>query len=374
MIRAAFQLWRCKWGLVRLAMACFVVYVLATDGPARLARLQLAALPGFDYLAEVRALRAQGRYGEAVMVAEAGLRERPDAGLEAERAATVAERDSWLRKASAAGKGALTGRGDSLEALIGAVAADFFVVGDVRDLVIEGGKQMLDGDSDEVVLLLSAVGIGTTLAPQIDWAPSILKAAKRAGHMSTAMGDYLKKSLKARRTDELARVCEDVAAISKKASPGGAMRALKLADSPEDLARLARFVEKNPSGAFALHVTGGQGAFILKGAGEAGEQLVLSAAKKGRAGAEYLTGPVVKALTRPHVLVGVIKAVWKGNAERLITRIVDRIDPNAWWLLPLGAAWAVFEAGLLAMNLRAAPGTSRRASSVRSDTPMPARG
>ena len=46
---------------------------------------------------------------------------------------------------------------------------------------------------------------------------------------------------------EVVAVCEDVAAISKKASPGGAMRALRLADDPADLERLARFVERKPN-------------------------------------------------------------------------------------------------------------------------------
>lgn len=357
MIAAARNLWRCKWGLLRLAVACFLTYAIAADAPARIARLQLAALPGFDYAAEVRALRTQGRFGEAVMVGEAGLTADPaaDAPLRAELVATIAQRDSWLRKARNAGMGALSGRGESLEALIGAVAADFFIVGDIRDLVLEGGKQMLDGDSDEVVLLLSVVGIATTLAPEIDWAPSILKAAKRAGHMSAGMTDYLKKALKGRKTKELTAVCEDVAAISKKASPGGAMRMLRLADGPEDLARLARFVQKNPTGAFALHVTGKEGSLVLKEAGQAGEQLVIAASKRGRAGVNFLSSNSAKVLLRPHPWLGVAKVIWKGNAEKIIARAIDRIDPNAWWLLPAAAAWAVLEAGLIVGRLARKP-------------------
>lgn len=53
------------------------------------------------------------------------------------------------------------GAHDSLEGWIGAVAADFFIVGDVRDLVIEGGELALDGESDEVILALSGIGLAT---------------------------------------------------------------------------------------------------------------------------------------------------------------------------------------------------------------------
>src|ERR1041384_5001068 len=288
-------LWRCRWGVLRLFIAAFLLWVLATDTGARMARLQLAALPGFDYVQEVQSLRAQGRYGEAVMVAEAGLAEAKGmdhARLVEERAKTIQEQDSYLRKAKAVALGAVSGQGDSLEAVIGAVAADFFVVGDVRDLVIQGGKQMLDGDSDEVVLLLSVVGVVTTLAPEVDWVPSVVKAARKSGALSVRMAEYLKSAIKGKRVAELDKVFGNVEKIAKKASPGGAMHLMRLAEEPKDLERLAAFVDKTGEGAFALHVTGKEGAELLK-TGEAGEELLIKAAKKGRSGAALLRSPGV---------------------------------------------------------------------------------
>lgn len=379
-------IWNRKWGLVRLALAVFVCWVLAADTGARLARLQLASLPDFDYVGEVRALRAEGRYGEAVVIAQAGLGSEGDgaetdgmeagtkdekvrAELQREMEITIAERDSWMRKARAAGWGAVTGRGDSLEALVGAVAADFFLVGDVRDLVIEGGKQIVDGESDQLVMLLSLAGVLTTVAPEIDWAPSIIKAARRSGKLGEGLAGSLRTSLKGRDTAKVAEMFEDVARISKKASPGGAMRTLALAESPADLKRLAKFVESQPAGAFALHVMGDQGAAILKSADEVGEvastglksgvksgvkgsvkateDVVVAAAKKGNAGKRFLGTPAGRALLKPHPLIGLAKAFWKGNAEKLITRLVDRLDVLTWWLLPLSGAWAFFECVLL---------------------------
>jgi len=350
------NLYRAKWCLLRLSIAVFLCSVIAGDTAARFARLELAALPNFDFAAEVKALRTQGRYGEAVMIAETGLADDPgNAAIQAEKDATVAERDSWTRKALSAGKGAISGRGESLESLIGAVAADFFIVGDIRDLVIEGGKEVVDGDGDPLVILLSFVGLVTTLAPEIDWAPAILKAARRAGHVTTGFAEHLKTLLIGHKTKEVVMICEDVARISKKASPGAAMRMLRLADSPEDLARLGRFVERNPAGAFALHITGKEGSLVLKGAESAGaagakaaEELVIAVSKKGNAGIRFLASPAARALTKPHALIGLAKGLWKGNAERLITRALDRLDPNAWWALPLAAAWAVLELLLLA--------------------------
>ena len=344
--------WRCKWGVVRLAAAAFILWVLVADTGARLARAQLAALPGFDYAQEVQALRAQGRFGEAVMVADAGLADADDRQeIEAERQKTIEEQSSYLRKAAALGMGALSGRADSLEGLVGAVAADFFVVGDVRDLVVEGGKQMLDGDSDELVLLLSVVGVVTTVAPEVDWVPSILKAAKRTGSITKPMSEYLVKAIKGKKSAELRVVFEDAAALAGKASPGGAVRLLRHADDPADLATMARFVEKHPGGAFALHVTGGEGLDVVKRAGAAGEAVVIRAAAKGRAGARFLRMPAARLLLKPHPLIGLAKGLWKGNVEKLITRSLDRIDHAAWWAVPLVAFWVLVEVLLLARTV-----------------------
>src|SRR5262249_39041355 len=137
-----------------------------------------------DYFAEVRSLREKGRYAEALLVAQAGLDELSgDArtALVSEEQAVRDEQESILRKGKQLVRGALVGEGDSLEALIGAIAADMFVVGDVRDLVIQGGRLAVDGQTDELILALSAVGVLTTVMPEIDWIAAFLKVAKKAG-------------------------------------------------------------------------------------------------------------------------------------------------------------------------------------------------
>lgn len=348
--------WRCRWNVLRLALAAFVVWVLAADTGARLARLQLAAMPDFDYAAEVRALRLEGRFGEAVMIADAGLRHVEGPAREQvlrEKALTESEQASWLRRAKDAGAGALTGRGDSLEALVGAVAADFFVVGDVRDLVVQGGRQLLDGDSDQVVLLLSVVGLVTTLAPEIDWAPSILKAARKAGHLTESLAQTLVTLIKGKRTKELGEVFADVASAAEHSAPGAAMRLLRHCETADDVRALARFLERHPDAALALHVGGQDAATFAKAASAAGDaglraqEALLKAARKGPAGVRFLASPAGRALVKPHPLVGLAKVFWKGHAEKIITRAVDRFDPDAWWLLPAAAAWALLELALL---------------------------
>jgi hypothetical protein len=370
--------WRLKWSLLRLGIAAFLLYALVADTGARLARLQYASLPEFDYAAEIAFLREQGRFGEALMVADAGMQVQEGQAREAlarEREITVRAQGSFLRRASDLGMGALSGRGTSLEGVIGAVAADFFVVGDVRDLVIEGGRLVIDGETDEVILVLSGIGLATTVAPEVDWVPSLLKVAKKTGAMSKGLAEHIVRAARRGHYRELMPMLRDVGRISERASPGGAIRILRHADSPDDVAKLASFVERQPLGAFAIHVAGKEGADIAKGtrkiagAGDAVlEQTLIKAARKGDAGVGWLRKGGFKAMARPHLLVGIGKALWKGNAEDLAARIAAAIDPRSWWLIPLLGAWVFLELGVLMQRLavRLAPAADgREAAPVR---------
>ncbi len=75
-----------------------------------------------------------------------------------------AKRQSWEYKAKALLNGAVTGEGEELEGMIGAGVADLFVVGDLRDLVIEGNHWLNGEKVDEVILALSSLGVAATAA------------------------------------------------------------------------------------------------------------------------------------------------------------------------------------------------------------------
>jgi hypothetical protein len=151
--------------------------------------------------------------------------------------------------------------------------------------------------------------------------------------------------------------------LAARASPGGAIRLLRHAEEPADVAKLARFVEAERAGAFALHVTEAEGAALVKaaGAGSDAAQAVVLAARHGDAGRAWLRSGKWKLLARPHALVGLAKMVYKGNATELAARVASALDPRAWWLLPLLAAWVVIEAGLLTRRAFTRPVRARPA-------------
>lgn len=361
------KLWRVKWNILRLLVAAILLWVVAADTDARLARLAYASLPDFDFVSEVSFLRQSGRLGEAVMIGEEGIRslpqdaaERPALERELERA--KAEQASVLRRVREVGAGAVSGRGDSIESLIGAIGADFFIVGDVRDLVIQSGRYVLDGETDEVILILSGVGLATTVVPEVDWVPAVLKVAKKAGAMTKGLSREIVQLAKRGGGEALTSLFKDVRTIARKTSPGGAARLLRHADNADELAAIARFVDKTPSGAFALHVTGKEGAAVIKSGSRAqtrsakatalaAEESLVLAAKKGQPGLAWLRTGGAKALARPHFLVGIGKAIWKGNAEDAAARLAAMIDPRARWLVPALGTWVFIELALLARAL-----------------------
>lgn len=349
-MRLIFALWTSRWGLLRLGLALGLCAVLVMDEPARLARLQYAALPGYDYARQADELARQQRYGEALLVVDAGLGDCEDAterrALLTQRERIADSRDSVLRKAGEFARGAAVGDGESLESLIGAVSADLLIVGDVRDLLIQGARLAFDGETDEVILALSGLGLGATVIPAIDVSAGLLKAARKAGAVTEHMGAALVDACRAARRDGGAsarRILNDVACISEAATPAGAVRLLRRIDDPQTLARVADYLRKNPAGAFALHVTGGDGIRLLRQDAKLAEATLDAAARKGAHGVAWLrTGRA--GLLRPHPLIGLAKSWWKGTAPRLMQRASrEFLDPAGWWLLPAVGFWAAME-------------------------------
>ncbi len=342
------RLWACRWPGLRLLVAASVAALLLTDRAGHLARLRLEALADEDVAAEVRSLTAQGRLGEALSLADAAVAEGDSSDALARARASAAElQASWVRAAKDLGWGALTGRGETLEGLVGAVGADFFVVGDLRDLVIQGTAAASRDDPDEVVAALSLFGLTTTLAPQIDWAPSILKAARKAGSMSDSFATLLRRWIADMNTGKVVGVCESIASIGKSAPPGTILRTLRGVETGEDLAAIARFVDKQgPKATRVLHAAGQDTVAtvrIINDAGESGVKVAATAARKGPRGMAFLRSPQARALLKPHPIIGLLKGLWKGTIPDLLERAVERLSPSGWWVLPALCLWMLLE-------------------------------
>jgi hypothetical protein len=260
------------------------------------------------------------------------------------------EQESVLRKGKELLRGALVGEGDSLEALIGAVAADMFVVGDIRDLMIQGGRLAVDGESDELILALSAVGVLTTVMPEIDWIAAFLKVAKKGGaltrHMVESLVRIIRRANDTRDYAELKQVFGFFRVLVDKATPAGALRLLRHIDDPKEVAVVADFLKRHSAGGFVLHVAGKEGVDIVKTSVRASENALVLAASKGDRGMAWLRSGGQR-LLRPHLVVGLLKGLHKGNVQQVVSRVAAEYDPYGWLVIPASAAWFFFEASWL---------------------------
>lgn len=360
-MRYVVALWRARWAAARLTIAAVLLAAWMADHPSRLVRLQLGLLPDIDYAMEAAALRDAGRFADAELVLVAGIEAADEAqrpALIADLQETVAERNSVLRRAGEFAGGAVRGGGESLEALLGAITADLFVVGDVRDLVVQGSRWIAAEEVDELLVALSTVGVLTTVMPEFDAAASLLKVGKRAGAVSIRLGERLAKLAKRamQSSDEIKPLREalaDIATLARKTSPATALRTLKHLDDPADVARVARYLERNSDGGFALLITGEDGVRTLLRSGDEAAMAMRAAARKGRGGAKWLARAELR-LFRPHIVVGALKAVHKGNLPKAVVSALEALDPHGWWILPGLAGWALFEISRVLSRFRGA--------------------
>lgn len=332
--------------LFRTGIAALLLVICLRDWPVTEAHAEFEALPAYDHLAQARNLAGQRRYSEALLVLEDGMPvvrplkrvELADLHYQVER-----ERASLLNRLHQAGEGLLTGTGESAEALAGAVVADLFVFGDVRDLVIQGHSYAQGEGADEVIVALSVAGIVLTATPSLDLGTALLKFARRVGALTEAFAASLvhiaQRAVAERRADELTAVIGDVAALGSDARPAVTLAVLKNLDEVSDLRRAAE-LSRRPGGSFALWVGGRSGLQWLRQTGSAGETLWLRAAKKGRVGMDWLAqkGTV---LLRPHPLLGLLKGLYKDNVQALLGEWLRR---NAAAFVGVFAAWLAFEA------------------------------
>jgi hypothetical protein len=152
--------------------------------------------------------------------------------------------------------GAVTGEPVDLFGLMGSLSLDLFVIGDIRDIAVQGWKQMHYGTGDEIVLALSATGLATTLMPHMDWAPALLKALKRVGALNARLIRTLNlTSRRALRTGdfrELSAMVKDVGDIAWRLGPGPMRGAMPAVETAADLSKLAEAAKVNSRDTYVL--------------------------------------------------------------------------------------------------------------------------
>jgi hypothetical protein len=208
-----------------------------------------------------------------------------------------------VRAAINFGHGFVTGAPDDLAGLAGTAAGDLFVFGDVRDAVREGVHLARGEPVDELILGLACAGIAVTAGTYATigaGAParvglSLVKAARKTGRLAAPVADWMTRTVreaidtsalgvalskvsitapavalrlardavKVDRAEGVVTMVRDVGRVQTKAGTRAALEGLKLADGPQDVARLARLAETKGGMTRAILKLAGRAAFVL---------------------------------------------------------------------------------------------------------------
>lgn len=153
-------------------------------------------------------------------------------------------------------EGAVTGEPIDTPGLLGVVALDMMVIGDLRDLLIQGYKEFDTGQGDEVIMGLSAAGLFLTLAPELSWGPSMFKTFWKGRRFSEPFQRQIKAALiQARKTNDyssLRRIMSDFTVVFDSLGSGPAMAVFKRVNSIEELTLLAKKAKVAPVETYTL--------------------------------------------------------------------------------------------------------------------------
>jgi len=216
-------------------------------------------------------------------------------------AAAVEQANSASAAAGSFASGLITGEPKDMAGLAGTAFGDLFVFGDIRDAAREGSRYVRGENYDQLILGLSVVGIAITAgtyatvgaATPARLGLTAVKAARKAGRLSTRMADWIGRSVrdvvdwsalkragtsvtepavavraareavKVEKADGLVRLVSDVGRVQTKAGTQAALDGLKLAEGPREMSRIAVLAEKKGSKTRAILKTLGRGAILL---------------------------------------------------------------------------------------------------------------
>ena len=215
----------------------------------------------------------------------------------------VAEDASASQVAQNFAHGLVTGEPDDMAGLAGTALGDLFVFGDIRDAVREGSRLASGQEADELILGLACVGLAITagtyvtggLAAPVRMGLTVAKAARKTGRLSAGLaarvsrmvrgvidGPALRRAagsfsisepqlavraardaVKVERAGGLVDMARNVGRVQAKAGTKAALDGLKIAETPAEVARVAKLAEKSGSRTRAILKTAGRGAIAL---------------------------------------------------------------------------------------------------------------
>jgi len=263
-------------------------------------------------------------------------------------------------------EGIIEGKSDENIGKISAIASDFLVIGDIRDLFIQGNNYMNDKEVDKVIVALSSVGLiatastiyslGTT-APAKD-AISILKYAKRVNKIPNWLNKAIIKEAKISKETKsiknIKKILEPIYTLYKKVGLNETLTLLKETKNLKELEGIVKFSKrfgKNSSG--LIKTVGVKSVKYIDNMKSVKPKTILYASTYGEKGLIGLkTLGEAKFLKRVKVISRVSKTTYKGNFDTLFTKLLNTIPTSALYFIAFsGLFYFVFKFFVLARKV-----------------------
>lgn len=248
-------------------------------------------------------------------------------------------RSSYDYKSDKILEGILKGTSDETEGQISAIASDFLVVGDIRDLAIQGTLFAKDEEVDTVIVALSTLGLVATASTLYSFGAttpvkgtlSLLKYGKRVGKLPNWLNKQLIREAKvAKETKSLSKVQEVLNPITdlyEKVGMKQTLDLLKQTKNLDDLKGIVKFSSRfGKESSILLKTTKNQARYYAKAMPNVTNREFLYAATYGERGLQGLKRlGVSKFMKRTKIAANLSKTVYKGNLDALLTYLLKTI-------------------------------------------------
>ena len=252
------------------------------------------------------------------------------------------KRDSYEYKKDKVIEGILHGKSDENIGKLSAIASDFLVIGDIRDLVIQGNNYMHDKKVDKVILALSSLGLlatATTIYSMGATAPakdgiSILKYAKRVNKipnwLSKAIVREAKISKETKSLKNVQKILDPIYTLYQKVGLKDTLNLLKETKNLKELKaimKLSKRFGKSSSG--LIKIVGVKSIKTIDGMKNMKPKNILYAStygEKGLIGLKRLGE--AKFIKRVKILSRVSKTTYKGNLDTLFAKLLQIVPTS----------------------------------------------
>jgi len=257
------------------------------------------------------------------------------------------KRSDYAYKADKFFEGIITGGSDEEIGKATAIASDFLVIGDIRDLSIEGTHYLNDEKVDKVILALSSLGLAATASTiytlgataPIKTSISVLKYGKKINKIPTWLNNKLIEQAKivkdTKSLKELQKLLDPINKLYKKVGLTQTLNLLKQSRNINELTNIVEFSSRfGKKSTMLLHHTHYKALSYAKQMPNVSNKTFLYASTYGEKGLKGLKRMGEnKFMKRLGFQSNLIKTTYKGNFNPIINWLLKKIPSSILYII-----------------------------------------